>query len=419
MSMQFRGPSLNQIRWSSGLALFLSVGLSLAQSPLNVSVDELEREGRKHTDTIKKLRTGEITPSASDKNVMDAIDYQARLHTYRFANAIYHKVPAIDANKSIEYLYKDFDGLVGGLISGKDKDKTKEYARLYALKVKDHSKKVLDEPNLTNAPLVQVNIARVLARTAVLGQPETADAFVEILNGNLNEGVKYWALHGLRDLLSKSNNPTQFLTPAREEKVAQALMTFIKRKVNVSAITPPDELEGLRVIRREAVRALSLLRNPGKSGKDRPAIVLLEVLSGEGLEPPPRIDERMEAAIGLARMRPQGTDYQPAYAAQQIALLLKDFAEYHSLKYKEEKRPTRVLSAQLQDALEALRTETKDPYVEALFGPGKPGTRLLEKITLDQSADPAEVVTYAETNKPMTESIFKNMPEATAPPQKK
>src|SRR5262249_53482498 len=152
----------------------------------------------------------------------------------------------------IHYLFKEYESDVEAIVRGKEK--TKDLARLFSQKVVEHGKKVLDTP----MPLVQVNMARVLARTADLGHPELADALVEIVgDARYNDGVKYYALQGLRNLLARTTNPTQFLTPPREEKVAQALIAFIKRKVGISPITPPDELEGMRVIRREAVRALA------------------------------------------------------------------------------------------------------------------------------------------------------------------
>ncbi len=217
MSMQPSGPYLKRLQCLGGLALLLSVGLSLAQSPLDFSDDDLKNEERKHRDVMRKLTKGEVPASANDKSHMDAIDYMGRLHTYRFTNPVYHKVPATDPNKSIDGLFKSFDGEIQSLTGGKDKDKTKEFSRLFALKVIEHGKKVLQTPIPSGGPLVQVNIARVLARTAALGQPETADVLVELVSGNYNDGAKYWALHGLKDLLSRTNNPAQLLqNPARE-----------------------------------------------------------------------------------------------------------------------------------------------------------------------------------------------------------
>jgi len=408
-----------------GLALLLSVGLARAQDPASISIAELETEGRKHRDIWQKLYKAEVAANASDKSHMEAIDFQARYDTYRFAHQRFHKVGGSDPRETIDRLYKDFDGDVDAII----RSKNKVLAQLFTQKTIEHGKKVLESPN--SVPLVQINIARVFARLAGLGQPELADALVGILKDapkvgdKENDGVKYWALRGLRDLLARGPNPAQLLTPDREDKVAAALVAFIQRKVTITSITPKDEEEGLRVLRREAVRALAQIHTPGKAGKDRPALVLLRVMANEGFKPEPRFDERMEAAIGLARMRPdKDKDYQPAYAAQQIALFLKDFAEEYSRtngskELKEERRPTRVLAAQLLDALEALKTETKDDYVKTIFDTGKLGNRLLERIVAEQTADPSPLVAEVEKNPPKDLLLFKNMPDSTVTPPKK
>ena len=69
----------------------------------------------------------------------------------------------------------------------------------------------------------------------------------------------------------------------------------------------------------------------------------------------------MEAAIGLARMRPdKEKDYQPAYAAQQIALMIPDFTVFYRNNFQDH-RPCRVYAAQLAEALDGMREDTKDP----------------------------------------------------------
>ncbi len=409
---------LNQIRLLGGLALLFNVSLALAADPLDVGLEELDREARKHREVWKKLYKGEVATSASDKSHTEAIDFQAKFDTWRFIHQRFHKVSAPSVSDTIDKLYRELDSDVDAVISSKNK----ELVRLFSKGVIDHSKEVLESPKAV--PIAQINIARVLARTAALGQPELADTLVALVTDQgWNDGVKYWALRGLRDLLARTPLP-----PQREDKVARTLMAFIQRKVAFSPITPEDELEGIRVLRREAVRALAQIRNPGKAGKDRPALVLLRVMAGEGFprQIAPRVDERMEAAIGLARMRPdKDKDYQPAYAVQQIALFLRDFAEEYSRTspkdLKDSRRPTRVLAAQLSDALEALKTESMDKYVKDVFD-ANPRTSLkllLERIVNDLSADPSPVVGFVEGTPPPEPRLFKSMPDSTAVPPKK
>ena len=50
-------------------------------------------------------------------------------------------------------------------------------------------------------------------------------------------------------------------------------------------------------------------------------------------QPAPRLDEQVEAGIGLARMQAKlSPDYQPAYAAEQIARFVVKFAERYQVE---------------------------------------------------------------------------------------
>ncbi len=421
MTSQNVGRSWNRVRFCCSLTLLLSASLSLGRAPADASLTELDMESRKHRDVLQRLLRGDMPANPNDKSHVAAADFAARYATYRFTFSRFHKVATgTDNRDTLDGLYYEFDRDIKGLVGGKEK--TKDFARLYAQKVIEHGLEVLDHGQREDNPLVQVNIARVLARTAVLGHPSLAVAADKILTDpNTSEAVKYYMLRGLRDLLAQMPNPTQSLGDNLEAKIAKDLVEFITRKVEISPITPQDEKDGLRMVRREAVRALAQLHNPGRPGKGAPATVLLHIMNKKGFNPEPLVDERMEAAIGLARLRPgMDKDYQPAFAAQQIALFLNDFAEYYSTTKKEERRPCRIPAAQLLDALESLKNDTKDKYVLSLFDTNKPGAQVLERIVAEQTANPADAVDFASRNSPPIPKLFKNGPAeaAPAPPKK-
>lgn len=377
----------------AGLFVFLGgLGTGRAQDPSNVSLDELDKESRAHFELIKGLRKGTTAAEPGNKAHMDAIDFHARNLIYRLAHPLYHNVGGMDARNTVARLFRDFDDDVGMIVAGKEK--TKDMARLFGLKVIEHGRKVLDVPK----PLVHINAARFLARSADLGQPELADALAEVLSDpKSTDAVKYYALQGLRKLLAQPITPP-VLTPERAAKVLPAVIAQVTRKMTITEATPPEEIAGFQVLRREAVRALAQSRIPFLSSKEMPALVLAQVLAREDFTPPVRMDERMEAAIGLARMRPdKNKDYQPDYAAQQIALFLDEFGTWYQTKNKEEEhRPVRVLASQLLEAMEQLQAETKDAYVDRAVKGGV--KRLLETIEKGGNADPSEVVTFAEAN---------------------
>src|SRR5439155_24946604 len=105
-------------------------------------------------------------------------------------------------------------------------------------------------------------------------------------------------------------NATVFQSKVGKEREVRCLAIVgetINRKVDISDDLPRDEREGMRVVTREAVRALALNRRVAITDDkgavvDSPALTLLRVARADGLVPEPRIDSRVEAAIGVAHM---------------------------------------------------------------------------------------------------------------------
>src|SRR5207244_2225212 len=90
------------------------------------------------------------------------------------------------------------------------------------------------------------------------------------------------------------NNNRGELSPL-ERRAIQALINYIERKVEVTETMDPREIDALRFIRREAVRALGNVRVQTVKGlgkvESRPAFVLLKVARNEipSLWPPPPV----------------------------------------------------------------------------------------------------------------------------------
>lgn len=392
-----------------GLGLFLASCVPLlAQGPADAGLQELEKNVYDHRDLINKMFRGEVIPSAADAQQMKALDHQARLITYRLANKQFQTVGGTDDRKTINWVYNQFDAEIKGLLA--TKDKTRDLARLYSDKLIEHSLEVVK----TDMPIAQVNAARMLARVAVLGNPKLADACVGLVKDEkVNDAVRYYALRGLRDLLALPPQTPPLLTKDAEESVAAALRELITRKVTFNAVVPLEEVDGYRLMRREAIRALGHMRTPAVN-KERPALVLLQVLAGEGFVPRLRIDERMEAATGLARTRPdKAKDYQVDYAVEQISQFLDEWTKYVQTRdAKYDRKPVRILAAQLLDALIALKAETGDAYVAQLFDTGKPGATLLDKLEKGLGADASDLIN-AVTSKPAPGGqLFKSIPES-------
>src|SRR5262249_39748301 len=156
-----------------------------------------------------------------------------------------------------------------------------------------------------------------------------------------NQGAQYWAARGLHDLLAQPApmGAASVLDPMRLEAAARALSALVGDKVAFNPSVTLPEIDGYRTLRREAIKALGQVRVPAYGEQCRPALELLRLMAQQDTAPDPRMDERVEAAIGLARLRPtqKPEDYAVDYAAYHIGLLVVDFASYYQVEYKQKK----------------------------------------------------------------------------------
>ena len=92
------------------------------------------------------------------------------------------------------------------------------------------------------------------------------------------------------------------------EKEEAALGAVVKFLQDRNKPFPPgatqEEIDGYRYLRREALAALAQGRYPTLADKTRPTFVLLKVVARDGVAPEPGVDERVEAAIGVAHAQP-------------------------------------------------------------------------------------------------------------------
>jgi hypothetical protein len=334
----------------------------------------------KNKNLLGKLLSG-TNPEPFDpanKSHIDALDAGAKYITYCFTWPTFYQGPP----GKIDSAFRESEGLLDRIAKNKT-ERRPEVALAFTKAVAARAREVI---NTSQVAIARINAARVLAKAADLGQGELADTLLELFNQEIardekssprrNDGVTYYLLHGMRDLLAIPNPPEPappILSPERERKLAEALLAFVNKPQSFTKETTDDEFEGYRSLRREAVRALAYCRAPGLKDKERPGMTLLRIMAREGLSPEPRIDERVEAALGVARMRPalDGKEFQPEYAVYQIALFVDVFGRrYNDSRRKvpptndlKEARPFRIYAARLIEALDALKTDTKNPYV--------------------------------------------------------
>jgi hypothetical protein len=376
-------------------------------------MDALQADYKKHKDLAIELIRGFKVANSRETAHVEALDSYAKYVTYRFTWVTIQQT-AGEIGKVYAF---GVDSDVKNLIKGKPG--TAAAIEIYAAKVTEHALEVLK----TNRLIARVNAARVLARLADLGPPELSDALVGVLQDNdQSDAVKFYAIRGLKNLAEQQ---PAVMSAERETKAANALAAFINRKMVIADTTRPEDVAGFRYVRREAIRALALFRNPGVAANGQAGLTLLHVVAKDGLVPSPLIDERVEAAIGVARYKPLlDKEYNADYAVAQLGLFLEEFnREATAVREQRTNRGVplfpspfawRVMSSRLYDAFDVMRVDaTDDPYVVKL---NTECLTLLAKLEKDTNADPESIVRTVTTTPPPGGRLYKNIPDSTVKP---
>jgi hypothetical protein len=352
---------------------------------------------RKYRDNLLKGKEG-LDPNTQTSK--EALDLGAKLMTYRYAWKEYHKVgpEALKAKIHIHIIFEELESVLGTMASPKYRGSNKDATRLFCQQIIFRGDEVLkaelagDRPR----PITLVNTTRALARLVDRGLaqsdkdwseevvPRMAGENAEKLAAALlpllkvkepkgNDGMRYYALRGLAGLLAMPKQMPDVLKDGRD-KIAKEVLVFAgelnKRKFPGSATRP--EREGFKALRREAVRVIARYPSPFIGDKEYPALFLARIAGNDkGLNLEPRLDERLEAAMGLARMHvtgPMANAYHPDYAAEQIGKFVRDFAvaanaERETSKAVKRTRPWKVEAARMNDALAVLGSNYKTAYV--------------------------------------------------------
>jgi hypothetical protein len=393
--------------------LLLALPLAAQGQTPQEGTDALRKEYDKHRQIRPQLLKGEVEADPKNPEHAAAIDAVARYDTIRFLWDLSQTEPG-----GMERIYRDFDTDVSYML--RNKARTRSAAQMFTHQAILHAKQVLRD----GRPIAQVNVARALARLWELEQGELADALVEIVKDpKLNNAVKYYAFRGLSKLLAlpvPAPPDPPIVAKAQEAQAVAALVEFLQRKVPFAQGTPRAELDGYRLVRREAIRALAQTHNPVVGG-DRPALVLLRIVGrDESVVPEPRLDERLEAAIGVARMKSAADkDYQPDYAAWVLGQFVFDFINAANANAEapaaERARPWKVDAARLGEALEALKADTKDKYVQTFLGVALPPVGRIEGGA-KPGPDPTPLSTWLSGNEPPHKELFKDKPDSAIKP---
>ncbi|HZU34300.1 MAG TPA: hypothetical protein VFA18_00240 [Gemmataceae bacterium] len=425
MFRRFSWLSVPVVRLALASSSILALGIPWGRGgDLNDGFDALETDYRKSKATIQKLFQGKEVFDSKNPQHEKALDVAAQNATY------YYSHPRSEKTGEIERLITSFESEMNSL--DKAKATSPALPAMYSRRVIFRGQEVLHSPGKDIKPIARVNVTRVMARLAQRGPTESSEDVVARLRGPAateladamikaldvkNDGVKYHALHGLQGLLELPPQTPPLLSPEVEEQCVLRLIAFIQQPPTYHASASSEEIEGFKVLRREAIKALAQYPAPSIKDKARPALVLLKVVARDGLRPEPRMDERVEAAIGVARIKPDGDpSYQRDYAAQQLGLFLVDFAYRYNNRDRDELKPWAVQAARLSDALEVMKATSKSPYVAKVVDDGI--KLVLRRIEAKNDVNANEVTDYNSllSKPPALGQLFSGVDGTAVPP---
>jgi hypothetical protein len=393
--------------------------------------EKLKDEFKNWNGVWAKLLNGDAVDPSNPQH-QQAIDAAAKWAAYRLTWG-FEKDP-----EKINALFHEFNITLESLHNGKEK--TQKVSELFIKQVIAHAAEVMN----TKKAVYRLNGARLLARIADQGPNETqadvlarlagtneaalADALTAAIKDPAQiDAVKYWAFRGLRYLLAlPPQKPTPLLPRANEEAALEAVVKFLQdRNKDFPPGTPADQIDGFRMVRREAIAALAQGRYPTLADKSRPTWLLLKVAARDGILPEPRLDERVEAAIGGAHAQPDlDKDYQPDYAAHQLGLFVADFAAHYSLSKQESPPdtsfPWKVDASRLIEALEQLKAQTKDAHLAKVVDES---VKLLANIEKGLAANPFALEQLLKSEPSPSSELYKGdaasvVKPASAPKEK-
>lgn len=414
-------PRLQLVGWIVSLAAVAVSALGTAQAQdLSEGWTKLDGPSIRARGHLLNILKGAEKFSAEDKSQVEAVDLVAKRHAYGIVLNHDMMKPG-----KIEVDMKDFDGYIQAIVTSKDREALQPLTDVFRDKVRIHALEIIASKETRS--IHKIHNARLLAKVAVLGQGALADTLLSILKDpSQNDGVRYYILRALATLLAQVQPGTtkQVLTKDEQTKCAEALVEFLEQRKGPSKKAPPEEIDGFRVLRREAIRALAQIHIPAINDKVRPALVLARFGGNdERIQPPPRIDERVEASLGLARMQSaQDKLYQPDYAAGQIAKCLGLFGQMakneRANKEKPQTRPWAIDATLLSEAMDSLKADSgKNAYVAQTMDRAK---RLLNDVITNRDIDANELTWWnSPESDPPSKELFQGAADSTvkqAPP---
>jgi hypothetical protein len=307
----------------------------------------------------KELVDGTVTASgAADKKIAEAA---AKWYIYRISHASVYVTPG-----NLAKVHAEFNSTVANLMEKEKQKSNRAYVNLFGAALVESVKDVLKENATNSKPQVYVHACMMLPTMAKLKQDDVGDYLLSLVGDpKVNDVARLHAVKGLREYLPvDSVHPdvaeVNLKKKARDVKLIDTLGKYIEGPINVEAMTP-EEAAAVNYLRREAIITLALAESPAVAANKKAAKIeggaaptLMRVIAGN-LEPAPTLQEKIEAAVGLCKMRywnPNASakirnahfdEYKPELAVYLVGKTLDEFigaykADYDSFSPKDKSR---------------------------------------------------------------------------------
>jgi hypothetical protein len=426
------------------------LGPILAQK-LDDGEAELDKVLRATKDLRSQLRKNEIIANVTDPSHQKALAVEAKEYIYPLKK---HQDDALTPpEKGVETasarerrinklnnLVEDYTGRLSSMSGVKQRERSGPMQSLFCKASIDAANEVIQKAK----PIAGINAARILAaiparpleRNAPAPErewvaqvlPRLSDGNAELLattclarleDRSIADGVRYWIMKTLISLLSFPEQKPALIKKETANKIIAASIKLAETNRVFPKATPRQEVEGYKAYRQQAVAIVALSKTPMIDEKTIPAFLLARFAGNDaGIVPAPRLDERLEAAIGLANLGAMDpVDYNGDYAAFWIANFVADFGTAANVNIGElasaRQRPWRIEAARMSEALLAWKRKTKNDYVLKAITECQ---KVLANLELNTSSLAPELKTWCEANPPTNKTVIARQASTTVKP---
>lgn len=329
--MRFRASSLLILSFA------LIAGAMAQAQPIGVK-NALE-DAYKATKTRRVLlNDGAEAATDKDKAIANAV---AEWYVYRLTHR----------GENLLLAQSEFTKELTPLLDKKNEKVKRKYADMLGAALVDAMKNVLAR-DITKDPQMTVHAAQMLSTMAKLRQDKVSAFLIELIEDKkTHDAVRLHAIKALKEAMpvriqqevlplgfedykDKDQNDRR----KHDARNVDALAKYIERPIKVDNLTQ-DDVATLRFLRREAIVALAsagapaVTATPNKQaprpldGPVAPTLMLV-ISKASSISPPPGLQEKVEAALGLCGMEhPFMPEYNSDLAVYFVGLTLIEFSK--------------------------------------------------------------------------------------------